>query len=323
MKKPKMILATILLSFMPLSSLAYSDKVILGGSNIGIEIQNDGILVVGFYEVNNNYNTANMALGDIITHVNNVPVSTISDLINRIDEYIKDNKVTLTYKRDNKEYKTELELTKEDGIYKTGLYVKDKLSGCGTLSYIDPETKVYGALGHTVLESTTNKKIEVKSGFIFDTEVIKIDKSENGNPGSKTAKFNTSVKYGDIEKNTDVGIFGTFNGDIDTDSLVPIADIDEVKTGKATILTVIEGKKVEEFEINILKIDKKHSVKNFYFEVTDERLLSKTGGVIQGMSGSPIMQNGHLIGAVTHVSIDKVNTGYGISIITMLEEGDK
>ncbi len=323
MKKPKMILATILLSFMPLSTLAYSDKVILGGSNIGIEIQNDGILVVGFYEVNNNYNTANMALGDIITHVNNVPVSTISDLINRIDEYIKDNKVTLTYKRDNKEYKTELELTKEDGIYKTGLYVKDKLSGCGTLSYIDPETKVYGALGHTVLESTTNKKIEVKSGFIFDTEVIKIDKSENGNPGSKTAKFNTSVKYGDIEKNTDVGIFGTFNGDIDTDSLVPIADIDEVKTGKATILTVIEGKKVEEFEINILKIDKKHSVKNFYFEVTDERLLSKTGGVIQGMSGSPIMQNGHLIGAVTHVSIDKVNTGYGISIITMLEEGDK
>ena len=323
MKKPHILIATILLSFMPLSTFAYSDKVILGGSNIGIEIQNDGILVVGFYEVNNNYNTANMALGDIITHVNNVPVSTISDLINRIDEYIKDNKVTLTYKRDNKEYKTELELTKEDGIYKTGLYVKDKLSGCGTLSYIDPETKVYGALGHTVLESTTNKKIEVKSGFIFDTEVIKIDKSENGNPGSKTAKFNTSVKYGDIEKNTDVGIFGTFNGDIDTDSLVPIADLDEAKTGKATILTVIEGKKVEEFEINILKIDKKHSVKNFYFEVTDERLLSKTGGVIQGMSGSPIMQNGHLIGAVTHVSIDKVNTGYGISIVTMLEEGDK
>lgn len=323
MKKPHVLIATILLSFMPLSTFAYSDKVILGGSNIGIEIQNDGILVVGFYEVNNNYNTANMALGDIITHVNNVPVSTISDLINRIDEYIKDNKVTLTYKRDNKEYKSELELTKEDGIYKTGLYVKDKLSGCGTLSYIDPETKVYGALGHTVLESTTNKKIEVKSGFIFDTEVIKIDKSENGNPGSKTAKFNTSLKYGDIEKNTDVGIFGTFKGDIDTDSLVPIADLDEVKTGKATILTVIEGKKVEEFEINILKIDKKHSVKNFYFEVTDERLLSKTGGVIQGMSGSPIMQNGHLIGAVTHVSIDKVNTGYGISIVTMLEEGDK
>ena len=102
-----------------------------------------------------------------------------------------------------------------------------------------------------------------------------------------------------------------------------IADLDEAKTGKATILTVIEGKKVEEFEINILKIDKKHSVKNFYFEVTDERLLARTGGVIQGMSGSPIMQNGHLIGAVTHVSIDKVNTGYGISIITMLEEGDK
>ena len=102
-----------------------------------------------------------------------------------------------------------------------------------------------------------------------------------------------------------------------------MAKLDDVKTGKATILTVLDGKKVEEFEINILKIDKNSKIKNFYFEVTDKELLEKTGGIIQGMSGSPILQNGKLIGAVTHVSIDKVNTGYGISIITMLEEGDK
>ena len=323
MKKRHILLVSLLLSTMPLNTLAYSNSVILGGSNIGIEIQNDGILVVGFYEVNNTYNPANMALGDIITKVNNVPVKTINELIKTIDEQIKDDKVNITYERDNKEYTTSLKLEKENGLYKTGLYVKDKLSGCGTLSYIDPETKVYGALGHEVLESTTNKKIEVRSGYIFDTDVVEIDKSEDGNPGSKTAKFNTNLKYGTIDKNTKVGIYGTFSGDIDTDSLVPVAKLDDVKTGKATILTVLDGKKVEEFEINILKIDKNSKIKNFYFEVTDKELLAKTGGIIQGMSGSPILQNGKLIGAVTHVSIDKVNTGYGISIITMLEEGDK
>ena len=168
MKKRHILLVSLLLSTMPLNTLAYSNSVILGGSNIGIEIQNDGILVVGFYEVNNTYNPANMALGDIITKVNNVPVKTINELIKTIDEQIKDDKVNITYERDNKEYTTSLKLEKENGLYKTGLYVKDKLSGCGTLSYIDPETKVYGALGHEVLESTTNKKIEVRSGYIFD-----------------------------------------------------------------------------------------------------------------------------------------------------------
>lgn len=323
MKKTNILIASLLLSIMPLNTLAYSDKVILGGSNIGIEIQNEGIIVVGFYEVNKSYNEGNLALGDIITEVNDIPVNSINDLIKKIDETIENDEVTLTYKRDNKEYKTTLKLEKENGIYKTGLYVKDKLSGCGTLSYIDPETKVYGALGHEVLESNTNKKIEVKSGFIFDTDVVEIDKSEDGHPGSKNAKFNTNIKYGTIDKNTKVGIYGTFNGDIDTDSLVEIATLDEVKTGKASILTVLEGKEIQEFEINILKIDKNSDIKNFYFEVTDQELLAKTGGIVQGMSGSPIMQNGKLIGAVTHVSIDKVNTGYGISIITMLEEGDK
>ena len=323
MKKLRFLLLALMISIMPINALAYSSKVILGGENVGIEIQSEGILIVGFYKINNSYNSSNLYLGDKIKKVNGHSVNTINDLVNAIDMYVKDDKVKITYERDGKEYKTNLYLENVNGILKTGLYVKDKLTGSGTISYIDPESKVYGALGHEILESSSNKRVEVRTGYIFATDVINIEKSFDGNPGSKTAKFYYNEKFGSIDKNTMVGIYGNYDVDIDEGKLIEVASIDEVKTGDATLYTVLDGKDVKGYKINILKVDTDSKIKNIYFEVTDKELLEKTGGVVQGMSGSPIVQDGKLIGAVTHVSIDKVNTGYGISIITMLEEGDK
>ena len=309
----------------PVNIFAYSSKVILGGQNIGINIQNNGVIVIGFYKLNGYFNkgTNEIKVGDLITKVNGIKISSIKELTKEIENNIKDNKVTLTLIRDKKEFDTELNLLKENNVYKTGLYVKDTIKGIGTISYIDPETKIYGSLGHEILESNSNKSIEVKTGYIFESSITGIDKSFDGSPGEKTAKFNASNIFGTIDKNTIYGIFGKYNSSIDQTNLIEVAKKEEIKLGKAYIYTVLKDNTVEKFEINITNINDYNKIKNISFEITDERLLNETGGIVQGMSGSPIVQNDKLCGVVTHVIIDKVKTGYGLFITTMLEEGEK
>lgn len=309
----------------PVNIFAYSSKVILGGQNIGINIQNNGVIVIGFYKLNGYFNkgTNEIKVGDLITKVNGIKISSIKELTQEIENNIKDNKVTLTLIRDKKEFDTELNLLKENNMYKTGLYVKDTIKGIGTISYIDPETKIYGSLGHEILESNSNKSIEVKTGYIFESSITGIDKSFDGSPGEKTAKFNASNVFGTIDKNTIYGIFGKYNSSIDQTNLIEVAKKEEIKLGKAYIYTVLKDNTVEKFEINITNINDYNKIKNISFEITDERLLNETGGIVQGMSGSPIVQNDKLCGVVTHVIIDKVKTGYGLFITTMLEEGEK
>lgn len=321
--KKKFIIFSLLTFLMPLQVLAYSNYIIPGGENIGIEVYNKGIMVVGFYKVNGEYPKTNLEAGDSIVKVGSESVNTVNELVSAIDKNIKDNIVEVTYVKDNKEYKTNLEVSLFDGVYKTGLYVKDSLNGIGTLTYIDPESKIYGALGHEILESNTNKKIEVKTGNIFDSEVVKIVKSTDGVPGSKKAKIDYNTELGTVTKNTSSGIFGIYNSNLPIKDAKEVANINEVELGKATIYTVLNGSLEQQYEINISKIDKDSKIKNFYFEIIDEELLNATGGVVQGMSGSPIMQNDKIIGAVTHVIVDDVKKGYGISIVTMLEEGER
>lgn len=307
---------------MPLNIFAYSDKIIPGGQTLGIEVKNNGIIVIGFYRVNGKLNNNNLKVGDIITKINGSNVHNIDEMVDFISKNINDNKVTLTITRDNKEINKEFVLENIDGNYKTGLYVKDSITGIGTLSYIDPETKIYGALGHEIIETTTNKLIEVKTGTIFKTSITTIDKSVKGLAGTKNAKFYPSINYGTVTSNTNKGIYGIYKSDISDKKVLEVGKYHDIKAGKAYIRTVINGNKEEDFEIDIDRVNN-NDVKNIHFKITSTELLNKTGGVVQGMSGSPIIQDNKIIGAVTHVIIDNPSTGYGILITNMLEEGEK
>lgn len=317
MKKLKILFMTLLFLF-PIPAFAYD--VILGGETIGIDIKSNGILIIGFYKVDGKYPTSDLKEGDVIIKVGKDHVYTINELTSSIEKNLRDGKVNITYLRDNKEKTATLDLIKQNGVYKTGLYVKDSITGIGTITFIDPNTNKYGALGHEIVETSTSNMVEVKEGMIFKNSITSIEPSTNGNPGSKNAKFYYGTTYGDIIKNTKYGIYGNYNAEYDKDKLIEVGDKDDVKIGPAKIYTVLNKEIVEEFDINITKINENSKIKNISFEIIDENLLKKTGGVVQGMSGSPIVQNDKIIGAVTHVITDNVTTGYGIFITTMLEE---
>ena len=236
MKKFIVFLCILLIS--PLSVFAYSSEVILGGETIGIDIHSNGVMIIGFYKIDGKYHKSDLIEGDIITKVGDTKITSIEDLTKALESYINSDSIEITYLRGNKEKKAEIELFLENGVYKTGLYVKDGITGIGTISFIDPETNTYGALGHEVLESNTGKIVEVKTGSIFKNEITSIDASEDGNPGSKNAKFYYGTVYGDIDKNTKFGIYGTYEAEYDESKLIEIAEPDEVKIGNATIYTV-------------------------------------------------------------------------------------
>ena len=324
LKKIKKTFIIILTSFiMPISILAYSEYIIAGGENVGIEINWEGVMVVGLYEIDGKYKAseAGIKVGDIITSINNQNISNIDDMTNIISE--SKDKIEIGFIRNNKLDHTTLELTKdENNVYKTGLYVKDQIKGIGTLTYIDPNTKLFGALGHEIIEKTTGKILEVKDGKLYNSEVTNIEPSRDGNPGEKNAVFKETT-IGNIKENTNKGIFGTYQEKIPEKKLYKVALPNEIKIGEAKILTVLDKEEIKEYKINILKISEtKEKTKNLLFEITDEYLLEKTGGIIQGMSGSPIIQNEKIIGAVTHVVVDNPEKGYGIFITNMLEEAE-
>ena len=315
-----------LLIIMPFNVFAYSDKVIVGGNNIGIEVNSKGIIVVGFYNVEgkNIGSDAGFNLGEKIINVSGIEVNSIKDMIDKINSSIKNDEVRFTVLRDDIERDITLKLIKDkNGVYKTGLYVKDQITGIGTLTYIDPETKIFGSLGHEILESNSNMKIEVKDGKIFKSNINGVIKSTDKTTGEKRATFDESIVYGTIEKNTFSGIYGKYLKEYENTKLMDVASVDEITNGSAKILTVLNGNKIEEYDINIIKINNDSKTKNILFEITDNNLKNKTNGIIKGMSGSPIIQNGKIIGAVTHAIVNDNNKGYGIFITTMLEEGER
>ncbi len=312
------------LLIIPTYTLAYSDYILAGGENIGIELNSKGVIIVGTYEVNgkNPAKEAGIHAGDKITKINNKEVSSIEEMLNIVEKTTTKENIDITYLRAGKENKTTLKLTKtNDNIYKTGLYVKDTISGVGTLTYIDPNTKLFGALGHEIIEKNTGQKLEIKDGKIYSSTVTGITRSDIGKPGEKNARYDSSNIFGKVKENTTNGIFGNYTSTLPDKKLYKVAKDNEVKMGDATILTVIDGNIVESFGINILKVST-NEVKNILFEITDNRLLKKTGGIVQGMSGSPIIQDDYIVGAVTHVVVDDPTKGYGIFITKMLEEAE-
>ena len=310
MKRLKILLLSLLL--IPMNVLAYSDYIIPGGETLGIEINSDGIMVIGFYQIDGKFNKGDPVIksGDYITEVNGIRVNTVDELTDIVEDNVLEGKVEVTIKRNGKEKTSELSLIKDGEVYKTGLYVKDSITGIGTLSYIDPETKVFGALGHEIIEANTNSLVEIRSGIIFRNYITGIEKSASGVPGSKNAKFYYDTVYGKILKNTNVGIYGLYENEMPDKELYEVGNPEEIKIGDASIYTVLDGENINEYSIEITKIDETSDIKNISFVINDPELIDKTGGVVQGMSGSPIVQNDKIIGAVTHVVIDNPVTGY-------------
>ena len=310
----------LLLLLMPINVLAYSDYIIAGGENIGIELNSKGVLVVGIYKINNQY-TNDLTVGDLITSVNDSKVSNVEEMVDLINN-TTDGSIKIGYLRSNILNYSNVKLYKENNIYKTGLYVKDSIIGIGTLTFIDPETKIFGALGHEIIESNTGKKLEIKDGKIFKSDVVGINRSNDGNVGEKNANYNKDELLGNIYENTNHGVFGYYDS-IPNKNKYKVAKINEIKLGNAKILTVLNKSEINEYDIEIIKLSSKNQdTKNILFKITDEELLNKTGGIIQGMSGSPIIQGNYIIGAVTHAVVDDPTKGYGIYIIKMLEEAE-
>lgn len=321
--KKQVVFFLLLLCSIPRIALAYSSYLIPGGENIGIELKSKGIVVVGSYSVNNQTpaKDAGIIPGDIITAINDTKVSSISDMVNLINQHNLDS-VKITFIRDNLAKFTNLKLYKENGVVKTGLYVKDSIIGIGTLSFIDPNTKLFGALGHEIIEKTSGRIFSIESGTIFDSTVTGITKSTDGIPGEKNARYYTDKVNGTVEENTKQGIFGLYTNTLPNKDLYKVATPSDIQLGKAVIRTVLDGNTSKEYEINITKIYENTKTKNILFEIIDKELLEKTNGIVQGMSGSPILQGEYIIGAVTHVVVDNPHKGYGIFITNMLEEAE-
>ena len=297
----------LLLLIIPLNIYAYSEYIYAGGDSVGIKINTDGIIIVGSYNINGNNNLTDSKLksGDLITHINNTKINTIDEMITIINDCKCEN-ISITYKRDNKTSNTNLKLYYEDDKVKTGL-----------LTYIDPNTMLFGVLGHEITDSNGNI-YSIKNGVITDSKVTSITKSDRGIPGEKNAILYSENINGNIIKNTNKGLFGTYKSNLTNNKLYKVATIKDIKVGSAKILTVINNNDIEEFDINILSVkDTKNKLKNIEFEVTDTKLINNTNGIV------PIIQGEYIVGAVTHVVVNEPHKGYGILITNMLEEGEK
>ncbi len=308
-----------------------TQKVIPGGENIGIYIETKGVMVLGNGTVTGmdgmKHSPAENIIktGDYITAVNGISVSTIEEMTALVDEYGTDKIVLNVVRNNQKQSLSILAIETNEGEYKLGIWVRDDTQGVGTLTYRTLNGE-FGALGHGITDSDTGLLMDIDKGNIFDTEIIDIIKGKQGSPGEVVGIIRSSeaMKMGNISKNTECGIFGSIqenNKLWEQKDAVPIGLKQEVQKGKASILCQLDGN-IEEYEIEIEKIKWNSTMdsKGMIIKITDEKLLNKTNGIIQGMSGSPILQNGKLIGAITHVFIQDSTKGYGIFIENMLKK---
>lgn len=310
-------------------------KVVPGGQSIGVRVKTNGVLVVGHHLVETEDGelspgeVAGIEVGDTILNVNGMKIKEMNEMNAIVQEAGEKQKaLQIEIKRDGEILKKEFLPVKEKGSdkYRIGLYIRDSAAGVGTMTFYEPNSKKYGALGHVISDMDTKKPIEVNGGEVVSSKVTSIEKGATGEPGEKLARFSNNRKVlGDIQKNSSFGIFGKLYEDLNNgiwNEPLEIGLSHQVKEGPAQILTVVSGDEVKKYDIEIVSstTQKFPQTKGMVIKVTDPELIDMTGGIIQGMSGSPIIQDNKLIGAVTHVFVNDPTSGYGCHIEWMLQE---
>ena len=300
------------------------------GRAVGIKLFSDGVMVVGFSEVASDQGRSTPARdcglkeGDIITHINQEEVDTIED-VQSVLQQVGGQTMSIRALREDEtvQFTAQAVQCSSDGQYKLGAWIRDSMAGIGTVTFWDPESGVFGALGHGINDVDTAQLMPLQSGSILYSDVADVKKGQKGEPGELKGAFQVTRDLGELYANTPGGVFGTLeDSSFLTDTQpVEVAQRDQVHTGAAVIRSNVSGDSVEEYEVEITRIFPENSgdTRNLMLKITDQRLLEKTGGIVQGMSGSPILQDGKLVGAVTHVLVNDPTQGYGILVENMLE----
>lgn len=301
-------------------SAALPERLVPVGRTVGIRLESDGLVVVGFGEEHSPAQDAGLKIGDTIQRVNGETTANCEQF-KTIAAAAGGEPLTLEVLRDGKTLEIVVEPEQNGETCRLGLMLRDGMAGIGTVTFYDPDTGLFGALGHGVNELRSMILLPLAYGEILPSQVVEVQKGEGGAPGILKGAFNVEERLGDVEANTCHGIFGMANEALSDAEPVPVAAPNEVHTGKAAILSNVQEDRVEEFSVEITKLFPagQDMGRNLLLTITDPRLLQTTGGIVQGMSGSPILQDGKLIGAVTHVLVDNPTQGYGIFIDNMLE----
>ncbi len=304
------------------------DKVVLGGNAIGFNYCGDGVIVLANNRKTDSFvDTSKQELlkeGDIIHKIDDKEVFSCEDISNYLNDKPAKEEVTVVFSRDGKEFTSTLKPTFDllSNSFKLGIWAKDEVSGLGTLTYINPKSGYFASLGHPLTEGTTGKVLPVKEGKVYDCNILGINKSANGIPGELKGTISRNKNIGDISKNTNFGIYGHIKDKemLSSSNLVFVGGRKTAKPGYAQIYTSIDNSGVKPYDIQIIKTNYQSTsnTKSMVLKVTDKSLLEKTGGIVQGMSGSPIVQDGKLVGALTHVFTNDSTKGFGVYIDWMM-----
>ncbi len=307
-----------------------------GGQPVGIKLSTKGALVIALSDIETSERkiqspsaVAGVQIGDSIIKINSYEIKSSEDIATEVNRS-KGDEINITVKRRDEtfEYKIKPVLSKNDEKYKIGLWVRDSTAGVGTLTFYDPKSKGFAALGHPITDVDTGNIMSVENGEVVSSNIVSVRKGLKGNPGELRGIFiNEDHSLGKITNNTECGIFGKGNDGLINEKYnkpMKVGLKNEVKVGKAQILTTIEGNEPKLYDIIIEKLLPQESPgsKSMIIKIVDLEFVDKTGGIVQGMSGSPIIQNNKIVGAVTHVLINKPDTGYGIYMDWMLEDAE-
>ena len=310
------LLSGVLVSLFLSTGVQAAETLVPVGRVVGIEIENDTVTIAAFEE-GSPAKTAGLQKGDRILTIDDRAIGSAADVKDALDRSGGSVRITVTRGQAFQSFRVEPQVTSQGP--KLGIYLRQGVTGIGTVTYYDPDTGAFGALGHGV-NTTGGELLELRSGRIWPARVASVRKGRSGEPGQLMGSVTAREFCGTLRRNTPQGIFGN-TGTSWPGQPLPVAEPDQVKTGKAFILSTVTGDTPREYSVEILKVypASRENGRNMLIRITDPQLLETTGGIVQGMSGSPIIQDGKLVGAVTHVLVNDPTTGYGIFIENMLD----